>query len=39
MNVDFNRSSPHTRILDDFIEDFNLYTCTDLLYAMFNTLT
>ena len=30
MNVDFNRSSPHTRILDDFIEDFNLYTCTGL---------
>ena len=30
MNVNFNRSSPHTRILTDFIEDFNLYTCTDL---------
>ena len=30
MNVDFNRSSPHTRILTDFREDFNLYTCTDL---------
>ena len=24
MNVGFNRSSPHTRILTDFIEDFNL---------------
>ena len=30
MNVDFNRSSPHTRILTDFIDDLNLYTCTDL---------
>ena len=39
MNVDFNRSSPHTRILTDFIEDFNLYTCTDLPKPMFNTLT
>ena len=33
MNVDFNRSSPHTRILTDFIEDFNLYSCGDLPIA------
>ena len=30
MNVDFNKSSPHTRILTNFIEDFTLYACTDL---------
>ena len=30
MNVDFNRSSPHTRTLTDFIKDFNLYECGDL---------
>ena len=29
MNVDFNKSSPHTRILTDFIKDLNIYTCTD----------
>ena len=33
MNVDFNRSSLHTRILTDFIEDFNLYSCGDLPIA------
>ena len=33
MNVDFNRSSPHTRILTDFIEDFNLHSCGDLPIA------
>ena len=27
MNVDFSRSSLHTRFLTDFIEDFNLYSC------------
>ena len=30
MNVDFSRSSPNTRVLSDFITDFNLYTCIDL---------
>ena len=30
MNVDFIRSSPNTRVLSDFITDFNLYTCIDL---------
>ena len=30
MNVDFNKSSPHTRILTDFIKDLNMYTCSDL---------
>ena len=33
MNVDFNRSSLHTCILTDFIEDFNLYSCGDLPIA------
>ena len=33
MNVDFNRSSPHTCILTDFIEDFDLYSCGDLPIA------
>ena len=30
MNVDFSRSSANTRVLSDFITDFNLYTCIDL---------
>ena len=30
MNVDFSRSSPNTRVLSDFITDFNLYTGIDL---------
>ena len=30
MNVDFSRSSPNTRVLSDFITDFNLYICIDL---------
>ena len=33
LNVDFNRFSPHTRIFTDFIEDFNLYACSDLPIA------
>ena len=34
MNVDFSRHTYNTRILSDFIDDFNLYTCTDLPCAM-----
>ena len=30
INVDFSRSNPNTRVLSDFITDFNLYTCIDL---------
>ena len=34
MNVDFRRHTYNTRILCDFIDDFNLYTYTDLPCAM-----
>ena len=30
INVDISRSSPNTRVLSDFITDFNVYTCIDL---------
>ncbi len=30
MNVDLARSSTHCKILADFIQDFNLYTCIDM---------
>ena len=38
MNVDFNRFSPHTCILTDFIKDFNLYSCgdTDMISVLYN---
>ena len=32
-NVDFSRSGYNKRILLDFINDFNLFTCIDLPYA------
>ena len=34
MNVDFSRHTYNKRILSDFIDDFNLNTCTDLPCAM-----
>ena len=33
LNVDFSRSSYNKRILLDFINYFNLFTCRDLPYA------
>ena len=33
LNVDFSRSGYNKRILLDFINDFNLFTCIDLPYA------
>ena len=30
MNVDFSRFSPNTRVLSDFITDFDLYTSIDV---------
>ena len=34
LNVDFSRSGYNKRIILDFINDFNLFTCKDLPYAI-----